>query len=155
MKNLPKSLPKDEYAYYLQAAEELQQRRLARRSLHEFVRQAWPLIEAAPFQDTWHIGALCEHLQAVTQGQISKLLINIPPGTGKSLLACVFWPCWEWAHDPAVRWLFASYDSRLSTRDSVKCRALLNTPWYRARCIQQFRLTEDQKQKSYYETDQG
>jgi predicted phage terminase large subunit-like protein len=128
---------------------------MARKSLYEFVCQAWPLIEAAPFHDTWHIGALCEHLQAVTQGQIAKLVINIPPGTGKSLLACVFWPCWEWAHDPTVRWLFASYDSRLSIRDSVKCRALLSTRWYRARCIRPFHLTEDQNQKSYYETNQG
>jgi predicted phage terminase large subunit-like protein len=98
---------------------------------------------------------LCEHLQAVTQGQIPKLLINIPPGAGKSLLACVFWPCWEWANDPTVRWFFASYDSRLSTRDSVKCRALLNTRWYQGRCARKFHLTGDQNQKTYYETDQG
>jgi len=82
MTNWPQSLPEEE-AYYFQAAEELQQRRTARKSLYDFVRQAWPLVEAAPFVDTWHIGALCEHLQAVTQGQIAKLLINIPPGTGK------------------------------------------------------------------------
>jgi predicted phage terminase large subunit-like protein len=154
MMNWPKSLPEDE-AYFFQAAEELQQRRTARKSLYDFVRQAWPLVEAAPFVDTWHIGALCEHLQAVTQGQITKLLINIPPGTGKSLLTCVFWPTWEWVNDPAVRWLFASYDLRLSTRDSVKCRALLNTPWYQTRCAVKFRLTGDQNQKTYYETDVG
>jgi predicted phage terminase large subunit-like protein len=105
--------------------------------------------------DTWHIGALCEHLQAVTAGQIQKLLINIPPGMGKSLLTCVFWPAWEWANEPTVRWLFASYDQRLSSRDSVRCRALIGRPWYGARCQRKFRLTGDQNQKTYYETDQG
>jgi predicted phage terminase large subunit-like protein len=134
---------------------ELQQRRTARKSLHEFVRQAWPLVEATPFVDNWHLGAVCEHLQAVTHGQIHKLLINIPPGSGKSLVACVFWPAWEWVNNPSVRWLFASYDLRLSTRDSVKCRALLNTPWYQSRCTQKYRFTGDQNQKTYYETDQG
>src|SRR5690242_9587173 len=102
MTNWPASLPADE-AYRLQAAEELHRRRTARTSLHEFVRQGWAEVEETPFVDNWHVGALCEHLQAVTAGQIAKLLINVPPGLGKSLLTCVFWPAWEWARDPAVR----------------------------------------------------
>ena len=154
MRNLPSSLPVED-DYYLQAARELHNRRTARKCLHEYVRQAWPVVEATPFIDSWHIGALCEHLQAVTAGQIQKLLINIPPGAGKSLLACVFWPTWEWTNDPSLRWFFASYDARLSTRDSVKCRTLLGSRWYQSRCARQFRLTGDQNQKTYYETDQG
>ena len=38
------------------------------------------------------IEAICEHLEAVTAGQIRRLLINVPPGTAKSLLASVLWP---------------------------------------------------------------
>src|SRR5260370_5891557 len=116
--------------FYLQAAAELHRRRLARKSLHEFVRQGWAEVEAAPFVDNWHIGAVCEHLQAVSAGQIPKLLINLPPGMGKSLSTCVFGPAWEWAHEPTVRWLFASYDQRLTIRDAVRCRTLLHRPWY-------------------------
>jgi predicted phage terminase large subunit-like protein len=128
---------------------------MARRSLYEFVRQAWPEVESVPFVDNWHIGAICDHLQAVSAGQIPKLLINVPPGLGKSLLTCVFWPAWEWASDPSVRWFFASYDQQLSTRDSVRCRALIGTAWYRRRCRRSFRLNSEQNQKTYYETDQG
>ena len=94
MTSWPELLPADE-AYCLQAAEELQRRRTARNSFHEFVRQAWAEVEAVPFVDNWHVGALCEHLQAVTTGQIQKLLINVPPGLGKSLLTCVFWPAFS------------------------------------------------------------
>jgi predicted phage terminase large subunit-like protein len=108
-----------------------------------------------PFVDNWHVGAICEHLQAVTAGQIPRLLINVPPALGKSLLTCVFWAAWEWARDPTVRWLFASYDQRLSTRDAVRCRSLIGQPWFQARCGQKFGLNEDQNQKTYYETDQG
>jgi predicted phage terminase large subunit-like protein len=128
---------------------------MSRKSLHEFVRQGWAEVEAVAFADNWHVGAICEHLQAVTAGQIQRLLVNVPPGMGKSLLTCVFWPAWEWTQDPTVRWLFASYDQRLSTRDAVRCRALVGTPWYRARCRQQFTFNEDQNQKTYYENDQG
>ena len=47
-------------------------------SLIEFVEEAWPFIDAAPYQPNWAIDALCEHLQAVTEGRISRLLINFP-----------------------------------------------------------------------------
>jgi predicted phage terminase large subunit-like protein len=91
----------------------------------------------------------------VTEGQIQKLLINVPPGMGKSLLTCVFWPAWEWLIDPTVRWFFASYDQQLSIRDAVRCRALLNQPWYQLRCARKFKLLGDQNQKTHYETDLG
>jgi hypothetical protein len=41
-------------------------------SLIEFVEEAWPYVDAAPNQPGWAIDALCEHLQAVTEGRISR-----------------------------------------------------------------------------------
>jgi hypothetical protein len=35
------------------------------------------------------------HLEAVTFGDINRLLINVPPGFMKSLLVNVFWPAWD------------------------------------------------------------
>jgi hypothetical protein len=55
-------------------------------SLIEFVEEAWPFIDAAPYQPSWAIDALCEHLQAVTEGRISRLLINFPPRCGKTII---------------------------------------------------------------------
>ena len=72
---------------------------LCERHLIDFVKESWPLIESASYIDNWHISAICEHLEAVTRGEIPKLLINIPPGCNKSLLVAVFWPVWEWIND--------------------------------------------------------
>ena len=55
-------------------------------SLIEFVEEAWPYIDAAPYQPNWAIDALCEHLQAVTEGRISRLLVNFPPRCGKTII---------------------------------------------------------------------
>src|SRR5262249_33257028 len=85
-------------------------RELATRSLREFVRQAWPIVEpSTPFVPGWHIDAIVEHLEAVTRSQIRNLLINVPPRHMKSLLVSVFWPVWEWMRWPARRWLYSSY----------------------------------------------
>jgi hypothetical protein len=45
-------------------------------NLLKFVEAAWPSLDPAPYQSTWAIDALCEHLQAVTQGQIKRLLVR-------------------------------------------------------------------------------
>src|SRR5579885_3080271 len=49
--------------------------------LHDFIKIFWKYVEPdREFIDNWHIHAICDHLQAVTQGKITRLLINIPPG---------------------------------------------------------------------------
>src|ERR1043166_9141708 len=94
---------------------------LAERRLREFVRQAWSVVEpATEFVPGWHIDAICEHLEAVSRGQLGRLLICMPPRHMKSLLIAVLWPCWEWIRYPARRWLYCSYASSLAIRDSVK-----------------------------------
>lgn len=130
-------------------------RLLAEKSLYEFVRLAWPHIESAEYVDNWHVGAICEHLEAVTSGQIKRLLINIPPGCSKSLLVSVFWPTWEWAINPSIRWFYASYDQKLSTRDSVKCKSLLQSRWFTSLWPNKVLIKPSQDQKTYYETMAG
>lgn len=118
------------------------------------MRQAWHIVEPArPFLDVWHLRVICEHLEAVTSGEIRKLLINIPPGHAKSLAVSVFWPCWEWTRCPERRWLYSSYALSLSVRDSIKCRRIIESPWYRERWDHVFRLRDDQNAKLKFEND--
>jgi predicted phage terminase large subunit-like protein len=100
---------------------------LAARELREFVPMAWPIVERRAFKGNWHIDAICEHLQAVSLGELDQLIINIPPRHMKSLAVAVFWPCWEWLTRPETRWLFASYAEKLSKRDSLKCRRIVES----------------------------
>ena len=125
---------------------------LAGRQLREFVRQAWAVVEpATPFVPGWHIDAIVEHLDAVSRRQIRNLLINVPPRHMKSLLVSVFWPAWEWIRWPERRWLYSSYAASLSIRDSIKCRRLLESPWYQERWADRFALTSDQNTKGRFE----
>src|SRR5215203_1616639 len=97
-----------------------------RRSLAAFVHEAWPVLEpGTDFVSNWHIDAICEHLEALT-----RVITNIPPRHMKSLAVTVFWPCWEWLSRPETRFLFASYAQNLSTRDSLKCRRLIQLPGF-------------------------
>ena len=129
-------------------------KRAAEVSLHEFTKQAWHVIEpGTPFMDNWHLQAITEHLEAVTAGEIRKLLINMPPRHCKSIQVAVMWPVWVWIERPEYRWLFASYAGTLSTRDSLKCRRLIESPWFQERWGHRFTLTGDQNAKTFFEND--
>src|SRR5450755_2537710 len=131
-------------------------RELASRSFREFVRQAWHVVEpATPFVSSWHIDVICDHLEAVTRGEIRNLLINVPPRHMKSLLVSVFWPAWEWIRWPERRWLFSSYAASLSIRDSLRCRRLIESPWYQSRWADRFALTSDQNTKGRFDNDRS
>jgi predicted phage terminase large subunit-like protein len=127
---------------------------LASRSLYEYIKLAWPHIEPGyPYIDNWHIQAICEHLQAVSEGDVRRLIINIPPRHMKSLIVSVAWPTWEWITRPHRKFLFASYAASLSIRDAVKSRRLLTSPFYKSNWGSSFSLTGDQNQKQRYEND--
>lgn len=126
----------------------------ARRSLRHFVRDAWHVVEpVTPFVPGFHLDAIADHLQAVTRGELRNLVINVPPRHSKSLQVSVFWPTWEWVTHPERRWLYSAYAASLSTRDSLKCRRLIESPWYQARWGDRYRLTSDQNAKTRYEND--
>ncbi len=131
---------------------------LAYRSLRHFVRVMWSVVESRPFVGGWHIDAVCDHLEAVTHGQIHDLIINIPPRHTKSLTTSVLWPAWEWLHHPESQWLFSSYAKTLSLRDSVRCRRLIQSPQY-TQLLQEFQpdlvLLGDQNAKERWENNLG
>lgn len=132
---------------------------LARRAevdLLEFVREAWGIIEpGTPFVENWHHACICEHLQAVTDGQIRNLLINIPPRHTKSRIVSVMWPAWLWITRPAHQWLFASYAAPLALRDAVYARTLIDSPWYQRYWRDRFSFRPDQNMKTAYTNTKG
>jgi len=131
------------------------EREACRRSLATFVREAWHVLEPGqPYIHGWHVEAICEHLEAITYGDLTRLLINIPPGTMKSTLTSVFWPAWEWGPlgRPHTRVIGASHEQGLAVRDTRKMRNLLMSDWYQTRWP--LALTSDQNQKTFYENDQ-
>lgn len=130
--------------------------------LYSFLKYSWRYIDSSEFTDGWPIQAVADHLQAVTDGDIKRLIINIPPRCAKSSLTSVAFPAWVWAQPwnghtsgPGVQFLHASYAQQLSLRDSVKCRRLIESPWYQQLWGDRFRLTGDQNTKTRFDNDKG
>jgi len=141
-------------AILLDAVKRERERRAASASLYEFVRQAWSTMEPGiDFVPSWHIETICEHLEAVSAGEIQRLLINIPPRHSKSTIVSVAWCCWEWLTAPEQKFLCASYSGNLSIRDNMKARRLIQSPWYQERWGHMFAMSGDQNAKQRFEND--
>jgi predicted phage terminase large subunit-like protein len=133
---------------------------LCKKSLGDFVIEAWPHVpelQNTPFSWGWHLDVLCDHVQAVLEPQkwgrkrpviegvlprtglkrqdaaknARDLIINVPPGTMKSLILNVFAPAWMWAETPGWSVLCSSGNESAALRDSSRCRDLIKSDWYR------------------------
>lgn len=105
-------------------------------SFATFVQRAWHVLEPETrYVHNWHIDAICEHLEAITDGHINRLLINISPGCSKSLLTSVLWNAWEWGprNRAGLRYLATAFKEDAATRDNGKVRHLIESDWYQAR----------------------
>lgn len=126
-----------------------------RNSLRKFARESWPHFEPAKLVWNWHLEAICDHLSYVSMGDIRFLMINIGPRTSKSSILSVVYPVWEWLQDPTIQFLTASYSLQLSTRDALRSRRLLDSPWFKARWGHEFRFAFDEKLKRSYSNDKN
>lgn len=131
------------------------------KSFRHFVGRAWREIDPAPFIPNWHVDAICDHLQALYERQIKRLIINVPPGTAKSMLCGVLWPAWVWAKNPSWQLLSASYEVQLATRDAVKARELMRGEWYTTHfripgdlVAEGWEFSDDQDLKQFYKNTQ-
>lgn len=109
-------------------------RALGEKSLKDYLVMAWPHVEPArAYMDNWSADAICEHLEAVHRREIRRLIINVPPGTTKSITTSVIWPTWTWIQDPGTKWITSSYSGRISRRDALRARHLLESKWFQGR----------------------
>ena len=108
-------------------------REQSRRSFERFARLAWSVVEPNPCVWNWHMSAICQHLEAVSRGDILDLVICVPPGSSKTLLTTL-WEAWDWlAVDPTRRTIAASYGQELSEKSARLLRALLDSDWWISR----------------------
>ena len=108
--------------------------KLSERSLIDFMRFTWSAVEPTrPFVRGWVLDAICEHLEAVADGDIKRLIINVPPGFAKSLTTNVFFPAWLWGprRQPSLRFMSVSYSSQLTERDNLRLCQLVGSPVFK------------------------
>jgi len=71
----------------------------------------------------------------------------------KSLTTRVFWPIWEWIHNPSYRFIGASYAESLALRDNRRARLVFESDWFRSLWGDYLWMSTDQHAKGRFENN--
>jgi predicted phage terminase large subunit-like protein len=106
---------------------------LSRGHLDFFVQQVVATLNPGdPYVAAPHVGAMCQLLTQVDQGEITKAIITVPPRHLKSTVASVAYVARALGHDPTLKFVVASYGEELATKHARDFRTVVETDWYRA-----------------------
>lgn len=123
------------------------------RNISDFTRMAFGIVSPADvYAHNWHIDCIAEHLHAVHEGHIKRLIINVPPRSLKSILCTVSWPAWLLGRDPTTRIITASYGHDLALKHSVWTRKIMESAWYQ-QMFPGVTLSDDQNTKENFMTN--
>jgi len=131
------------------------QRELNDRSLFEFLVWAWPELSGQPFVPNWHIPYLCRELEQVAKrvgNRLPKekdLLINVPPGSTKTVLCSIVFPVWCWTKWFWMRFITVSYSSLLALESAEYSRDLIRSQRFQE-IYPELQIKSDKDTKSNY-----
>lgn len=146
--------PDDQKAQLLLEAEyvlSLLEKKECERNLASFIKKAWPIIEpGTKLLWNWHIDTVCGYLMAFHRNELpnKRLIINIPPGTLKSIIVSVMYPAWVWISEPEQRFLTISNEQGLAIRDSLRMKQIITSEWFQSKWP--LKLQVDQNEKTLF-----
>lgn len=130
-------------------------RALIRRDLSSFIQRAFATVDPGnPYMHSWHIDAIAHQLERIANGEITRLIITMPPRSLKSIAASVAFPAWLLGQDPRLRILAVSYAENLSEKLALDCLKLIEAPWYRS-AFPLVRIAKGKAARADFETTRG
>ena len=105
---------------------------ILRNNFQAFAQKSFvELNPGATWAHNWHIDAICHHLDQVRAGQITRLLVNMPPRSLKSHIGSIAFPAYCLGRTPAVKFICASYSQDLAVKHASDFRRVMDSDWYR------------------------
>ena len=84
-------------------------RELSNQSLQFYARTTFRFAEGIKMMNNWHVMLMCDELEKIETGETECLILNVPPGSGKTHVASVSFPSRGYARNPKCRFLTVSY----------------------------------------------
>ena len=122
--------------------------------LHNFSRYMFRSKRNIDMLDNWHQARICKALQRVYTGRTNRLIINVPPRSGKTEVAVKAFISWAMGLAPDSEFIHASYSKRLATANAYDIRAMMQHEAYKL-VFPWLKLQDDSKAKDEFRTTAG
>ena len=74
-----------------------------------------------------HMRLVCDKLDQVVNGEITRLMVSMPPGHGKSYIVSHYFPAYYLAKNPKRNVIFSTHKQELSDSFGLKVRNLIKS----------------------------
>jgi len=128
--------------------------RQARKSLIPFAGFFYTYLQIKKIQWGWFHLEIAEALEKLIRGDITRLMIFMPPQNGKSTLTTKTLPAWALGLHPDWNVISTSYSLQLALDHSRITRDIVNDPIYK-RIFPEMILKEDVQSAHFWKTNQG
>lgn len=119
-----------------------------------FTQKMFPARRGGEFKANWHQEIICSALERVVLGRCKRLILNVPPRSGKTEVAVINYIAWCMGLWPDSEFIHASYSKRLATANTYAVRALMQSEEYR-QVFPWTSLQDDSRAKDEFRTAQG
>jgi hypothetical protein len=113
-----------------------------------FVKHVWP-----EFIEGKHHTKIADKFNKLANGEIKRLIINMPPRHTKSEFASFLLPAWMIGRRPKLKIIQSTHTTELAVRFGRKAKNLMDTEEYKS--VFETRLREDSQAAGKWETSQG
>jgi predicted phage terminase large subunit-like protein len=96
-----------------------------RTDLLAFTRHMFRARKGADLKPAPHHPIICNALERVVAGYCPRLIINVPPRSGKTEIAVKNFMAWSMGNFPDSEFIHASYSKRLATTNTWETRAMM------------------------------
>ena len=120
----------------------------ARKDFLTFVKKMWP-----QFIEGSHHKIISDKFNRVASGELTRLIINMPPRHTKSEFASYFLPAWMIGNYPQLKIIQATHTAELAVNFGRKTKNLIDSKEYQD--LFATRLQEDSKAAGRWNTAQG
>ncbi|MGG7645470.1 phage terminase large subunit [Rhodovulum sp. YNF3179] len=128
---------------------------LLRNDLSSFIQKSFEAVDpGSTYLHNWHIDAIAHRLAQVERGEITRLVITMPPRCLKSISASVAFPAWLLGRNPRKRVLAVSYADSLAEKFALDSQKIMQSGWYRS-CFRGTRIAKGRSARSDFETTLG
>jgi predicted phage terminase large subunit-like protein len=125
-----------------------------RLDLLTFTKAMFKARKGVPLKENWHQAAICDALERVVLGKSKRLIINVPPRSGKTELAVINFIAWCMGNWPDSEFIHASYSKRLATNNTFNARAVMQHEVF-AEIFGPPQMRGDSNAKDEFRTEQG
>jgi predicted phage terminase large subunit-like protein len=151
LKNL-EALPDEVLKEALLLEEQLQKLDTRDKAREKFMSYAKHVYDG--FIEGRHHSIIAEKLEAIAQGKLKRLIVNMPPRHSKSEFASYLMPSWFLGRNPKLKIIQATMNTELAVRFGRKVRDLIADPIY-AEIFPNTDLKQDSQAAGRWETSAG